>query len=286
MKKTVGLVLEGGGNRGMFTIGVLDTLMENNIDADIIIGVSAGALYGINFATKQRGRAIRYSKRNCGNKKYMSINSLLKTKNFVNKDYAFYEIPRKIDPLDINEFKKYKKEFYVTVTNINTGKSEYLKINDPNEQIEEFRATSALPILSEIINVNGTNYMDGGISDSIPVNKMKEFNCDKIIVVQTQPYDYQKTPIEKTKKFKLIKIKYKKYPEFINAIKTRHNRYNKLLEEIKEMENKKEIFCIRPEKTIKLNLMNKDPQKLEEIYNLGIKNTNEVINELKEYLKK
>lgn len=285
MKKKTAMVLEGGGNRGMFTIGVLDTLMEANIDVDIIIGVSAGALYGVNYFSNQKGRAIRYSKNNCGKKNYMSITSLLKTGNLVNKEYAFYEIPRKIDPLDVETFLKNKKDFYVTVTNINTGKPEYLKIDNPDLQIEEFRATSALPMLSEIININGKSYMDGGISDSIPVHKIKELKCDKIIVVQTQPYDYVKPSITETKKFKIIKMKYKKYPKFIKLLETRHDRYNKLTNEIKEMEKNKEIFCIRPEKQIKLSLMNKEPEKLEEIYQMGVKNTLEVIDELKKYLK-
>lgn len=284
--KKVGMVLEGGGNRGMFTIGVLDALMENNIDVDCIIGVSAGALYGINYFTKQKGRAIRYSKKYCGKKNYMSISSLIKTGNLINKEFAFYDLPQKIDIIDVDKFIKSKKEFYTTVTNINTGKSEYLKVTNPNEETEAFRATSALPLLSEIIKIDGKEYMDGGISDSIPVHKMKELGYEKIIVVQTQPYDYVKPPIEKTAKYKLIKLKYKKYPKFLEALVTRHDRYNKLTSEIKEMENKKEIYSIRPSESVKLSLMNKDPEKLQEIYDRGYKETIKIIDELKEYLKK
>ena len=279
----VGMVLEGGSMSGIFTTGVLDTMLENNIEIDGIIGVSAGALFGINYFSKQKGRAIRYNKKYLGDKRYISTHSLLTTGNLVNKDFTFYKLTKELDPLDNETFMNSNKDFYVTTTNIETGEPEYLKINNVYEQLEEFRASSAMPFASEIIEINNKKYLDGGISDSIPLDKCISLGYDKIIVVLTQPLGFQKPPLD-NKQLKMVKLKYHKYPNLINSMQQRYIKYNKTLEKIIDLENKKEIFVIRPSKKINLDIKNTDPSKLDEIYNMGINDCNKIINDLKEYL--
>ena len=282
--KTVGMVLEGGSLRGIFTTGVLDVMLENNIEIDGIVAVSAGALFGVNYFSKQKGRGIRYNKKYLGDKRYISAYSLLKTGNLVNKEFAFYKITKELDPLDNETFINSKKDFFVTTTNIETGEPDYIKINNVYEQLEAFRASAALPFASEIIEINGNKYLDGGISDSIPLDKCQSLGYEKIIIVLTQPYGFRKPPLSK-EKIKLINLKYHKYPNLINSMKQRHIKYNNTLDKIIDLENKKEIFVIRPSKKIDLDIKHPDKEKIDEVYNMGINDCKKIINELKEYLK-
>lgn len=281
----VGMVLEGGSMRGIFTAGVLDTLLENNIEIDGIIGVSAGALFGVNYFSNQKGRAIRYNKKYLGDKRYISTRSLLLTGNMVNKDFTFYKLTKELDPLDNEAFIQSNKDFYVTTTNIETGKPEYLKITNVYEQLEEFRASSAMPFASEIIEINGKKYLDGGISDSIPLEKCLSLGYAKIIVVLTQPLGFQKPPLDK-KQLKMVNLKYRKYPNLIESMKNRYIKYNNTLEKIIDMENKKEIFVIRPSKKINIPITSSNLDIIDEVYNMGISDCSKVIDSLKEYLKK
>lgn len=281
----VGLVLEGGAMRGLYTAGVLDVMMENNIDIDGIVGTSAGALFGVNYFSRQKGRAIRYNMKYLNDKRFISKKSLLLTGNIINKDFAFYKVTKELDPLDNQAFIENNKEYYATATNVETGKPEYFKITDPINQLEELRATSAMPFASKLIELNGKKYLDGGISDSIPLIKCQELGFDKIIVILTQPLDYRKEKIS-SKKLKLVHLKYKKYPNLIRTMENRHNDYNEIIEKIIDLENKNEIFVIRPSKPLKIAILEKNPEKLEEIYNIGINDCQNIIKDLKEYLNK
>lgn len=282
--KKIGLVLEGGAMRGMYTAGVLDTLMENKIKVDGIVGVSAGALFGVNYFSKQKGRVIRYNKKYCGDKRYMSMRSLFFTGNIINKNFAFYKITKKLDPFDNETFKKAGKIYIATATNVKTGKPEYFEIKDVFEQLEELRATSAMPFASRMIKINGEKYLDGGISDSIPIDKCKSLGFEKIIVVLTQPLEYRKKSLSKKKEDKVRK-KFKKYPSLIETMMDRHQNYNDTIERIIDMESKKEIFVVRPSDKINIELMEKNPEKLQEIYDLGVQNCKAIIRDLKKFIK-
>lgn len=276
----VGLVLEGGAMRGMYTAGVLDTFLDNNIEVDGIIGVSAGVLFGVNYLSKQRGRTIRYNKKYCKDKRYMGLYSLLTTGNIINKDFSFYEIPFKLDIFDDDTFSKSKTDFYATISNVETGMPEYVKLDKILEQMEVLRATSAMPFVSKMIELDGKKYLDGGVTDAIPVDKCKEMGYDKIIVVLTRVKEYRK----KKSAEKLNKLFYKKYPNLVKALDEKYIKYNETVEKIIDAENKKEIFVIRPSKYIKVNRIEKDPEVLQEIYDLGIEDCKRQIEGLKEYL--
>ncbi len=276
----VGLVLEGGAMRGMYTAGVIDVFLDNNIEIDGIVGVSAGILFGINYISKQRGRVIRYNKKYIKDKRYMGISSLIKTGNVINKDFAYYELPFKLDVFDEETFEKSKTEIFAGVTNVETGKPEFIKIYDCFKQMEVMRATSAMPFVSKIVEIDGKKYLDGGTSNSIPVDECKKMGYEKIIVVLTRPIEYRKKPTNKL----ITKLKYRKYPKFIECVNNRYKMYNETVEKIIDMENKKEIFVIRPSKTIKIKRIEKNPDKLQEMYDLGINDANASLKNLKEFL--
>lgn len=280
----VGMVLEGGSLRGLFTAGVLDVLLENKIDITEIVGVSAGALFGVNYFSNQKGRVIRYNKKYCGDKRYMSIKSLILTGNYINKKFAFYKVTKELDPFDNEIFKKNNKEYYAVVTNVETGKPEYLKIKSPVDDLEILRATSAIPLFSKIIKIDGKKYLDGGISDSIPIHFIKN-KYNKNIVILTQPLNYRKHPLSKNKE-RIIKLKFHKYPNLINTMLNRYKKYNKVIEDIIEMEKNNEIFVIRPEKSINIKLSENNPEKLQEIYDMGVDSGKKIVKKLKKYLDK
>ena len=277
---SIGLVLEGGAMRGLYTAGVLDVFLDNNIKVDGIIGVSAGVLFGVNYVSKQKGRAIRYNKKIAKDKRYMGIRSLITTGNIINKDFAYYEIPTKLDIFDEETFEKSNTDFWATVTNIETGEAEYIKLEKPIDQMEVLRATSAMPLVSKIVEWDNKKYLDGGVSDSIPVEKCKSMGYDKIIIVLTRTIEYRKKKANSL----LAKVKYKRYSKLIRTMENRYKKYNETVEKIIDMENKKEIFVIRPSKDLKIKRIEKDVDKLQAMYDLGISDCKKCLEELKEYI--
>ena len=276
----VGLLLEGGAMRGLYTVGVLDVLMDNNIKVDTIIGVSAGALFGVNFKSKQRQRALRYNLKYANDKRYMGMNSLLKTGNIMNKEFCFDIVPYELDIFDFKTFEESPEEFYAVVTNVETGKPEYIKIDDLDEKMEYLRASGSMPFVSKFVEIDGKKYLDGGTADSIPIEKMLEMGLDKIIVVLTRPIEYRKKKSNKI----MPKLFYSKYPNFVNTINNRYKRYNEQVEKIIELEKQGKIFVLRPTKTVKMKRVENDTNKLQEMYDLGINDANNLIKDLKEYL--
>lgn len=279
----VGLVLEGGAMRGMYTAGVLDVFMENDIKIDGIIGVSAGALFGVNYFSKQRGRALRYSKRFCKNRRYMSILSYIFTGNIINKNFAFYKVSKELDVFDDETYKKNNTGFYAVATNVETGKPEYLEIDSCFDKMESLRATSAIPLVSKFVEVDGKKYLDGGISDSIPIDKCIEMDFDKIIVVLTRDLEYRKKELSDKTIFGL-KRKFKKYPELVKTMIERPTEYNKTIDKIKKIEEEGEIFVIRPSSPINVKVLERNSDNLQKVYDLGVSDCNNSLSSLKSYL--
>ena len=277
-------VLEGGALRGLYTCGILDYLLEKKLNIDCIIGVSAGALFGVNYFSKQKGRAIRYNRKYCNDKRYMSLRSLILTGNIVNKKFAYYKVTKELDPFDEETFEKTKKDFFAVVTNLDTGSPEYIKIEKPIEQLEELRATSAMPLLSKTIKINDKKYLDGAVSDSIPVMKALEMGYEKVVVITTQPYDYKKKELTE-KEIKKFQKRYKKYPNFINAAIDRPKKYNNTLDKMKKLEKEKKIYVIRPSEKIEINPIKKNIEDLNFVYNLGLNGIKNKYKDLIEYLK-
>ena len=278
------LVLEGGALRGLYTAGVLDALYENKIDVDCIIGVSAGALFGVNYFSDQPGRVLRYNKRFCNDKRYISLRSLIFTGNVVNKNFAYYKVTKKLDKFDQEAFIKTNKPFYAVATNTKSGEAEYFLLDKPIDQLEILRASSAMPLLSRMVKIGNDKYLDGAVADSIPVKKAEELGYNKIVVVLTQPEDYHKKELTE-KQIKRVSRRYKRYPKFIETSINRPTVYNKTVEYINKKAKKNELFVFKPNKSIDINPIKKTVKDLEDAYNLGYTDGINRLEELKKYIK-
>lgn len=260
----VGLVLEGGAMRGMYTIGVLDVFMENNILVDGVIGVSAGALFGVNYCSKQIGRAIRYNKRFNHDKNYMGIIPYLKERNIFNDEYAFHRVPHELDPFDNETYKNSNIPFYAVVTEVTTGEPEYILVEDVFEQMDVIKASGSMPVFSPPVKLGNKEYLDGGISDSIPYQWMLDQGYDKLIVVLTRDITYRKKPMNSA--FKLV---LNKYPNLVKKLMKRHENYNQAIDHLKELEKQGKVFIVRPSEPITIKKLESDPDKLQQVYDLG-----------------
>lgn len=278
----IGLVLEGGAMRGLYSAGVIDTFLEENIQVDKIIGVSAGALFGMNYKSRQKGRVLRYNTNYVHNKNYMGIYSFLTTGNIMNEDFCFHKLVYELDPVDFDTFKTTPEEFYAVVTNIETGKTEYPLLDDleKKENIEYLRASGSMPFVSHPVIVNDKKYLDGGCGDSIPIDKMLEMNVDKIIVVLTRPLNYRKKPSHAL----VHQLFYRKYPNFVATLNQRYLNYNQSLDKIIALEKRKKIFVLRPSRLVKIGRLEKDVKVIKEMYELGCRDAQDQLENLKNYL--
>lgn len=278
-----GLILEGGAMRGMFTAGVLDVLMENDIKFDGVIGVSAGATFGCNYISKQIGRTIRYNKKYCRDKRYCSFRSLVKTGDLYGEDFCYNKIPNELDPFDNDAFRKSDVEFFVVATDIESGKPVYKKydVDDP-DALKWMRASASMPLASRMVEIGNKKFLDGGMADSIPVKAFEDMGYNKNVVVLTQPDGYVK---KKNSALPIIRLKYKKFPKLIETMENRHIMYNETTDYIKEKESRGELFVIRPELPLNVGHIEHSTAKLEEAYQQGRKAAQNNLDKLNEYLK-
>lgn len=281
MLEEKGLVLEGGGFRGMYTCGVIDVFMENGICFDEVVGVSAGAAFGCNIKSKQIGRALRYNKRFCQDSRYSGLKSFIKTGDLYNKEFAYGIVPTILDPFDTKTFRENPLKFTVVCTDIHTGNPVYHEIqNGDATDIEWIRASASIPIVSKPVKLDGYELLDGGVSDSIPVNWMLE-RSDKTVIVLTRDKSYHKEPM---KYIHLLKKAFKEYPNLQKALENRYIVYNKTLDEIEQLEREGKVFVIRPSKPIACAMIEKDPNHLQEIYDIGRRDALHYLEDLKKYL--
>lgn len=281
MSEMKGLVLEGGGFRGMYTCGVIDVFMENGICFDEVVGVSAGAAFGCNIKSKQIGRALRYNKRFCRDSRYSGLKSFTKTGDLYNKEFAYGIVPTILDPFDTKTFRENPLKFTVVCTDIHTGNPVYHEIqNGDATDIEWIRASASIPIVSKPVKLDGYELLDGGVSDSIPVNWMLE-RSDKTVIVLTRDKSYHKEPM---KYIHLLKKAFKEYPNLQKALENRYIVYNKTLDEIEQLEREGKVFVIRPSKPIACAMIEKDPDHLQEIYDIGRRDALHYLEDLKKYL--
>ncbi len=241
---SVGLVLEGGAMRGMYTAGVLDTFLLNNLQVDGIVGVSAGALFGVNYLSKQAGRVIRYNKRFNRDKNYLGLRPLLREGNIVNTKYAYEDVPRVLDVFDDNAFCASAIPFYAVVTEMESGQAEYIRIKSVLAQMDFLRASGSMPFVSKPVEIGGKRYLDGAVTDSIPFEWMSAQGYGKLIVVLTRDADYRKKPMSRV----LSSLMYRKYPRFKDQLLQRHSVYNTSIETLINWEKTGQAFVIRPSK--------------------------------------
>lgn len=263
-----GIVFEGGAFRTIFSCGVMDAFLEKNIMPDYIIGVSAGAAYGVSYASRQPCRNLKIILDYCDDKRYMGINNLLNPKNkcYYGLDFAYDTIPNKLVPFDYDEFDKFHGEFYAVVTNVLTGEPEYMKYTTADRSNLILKATCALPILFPNIYINDTPYLDGGLSDSIPYEKAFEDGCDRVVVVLTRESGYKKSTTSSTK---AMARAYHRYPNIAIDLVKRAGRYNHSLKKLRRLEKEGKVIVIRPDSTEGFSRLEKDKEKILNMYDEG-----------------
>lgn len=278
-----GLVLEGGAMRGLYTAGVLDVLMEQGIEVDGVIGVSAGAVFGCNYKSRQIGRVIRYNTAYCRDSRYGDVRSLIRSGDIYEEEFCYRELPDKLDPFDWETYRSNPVEFYVTCTDVETGRAVYHKCSGEREDQRWMQASASMPFVSRVVTIGEKRLLDGGISDSIPVNWFRSIGYDRNLVVLTRPEGYRKKP---PKGLGLLKQMIRQYPAVALAMKTRHIRYNQTLDQLKEQEKAGLALVLRPSKCIKVSKLERHPEKLKALYALGRQDAEQHLEEIRRFLEK
>lgn len=281
----LGIVFEGGASRSLFSCGVMDALLEEEIYADYVIGVSAGIAYGTSYISRQIGRNLELSTKYMHDKRYMGIRHLLNPKNrsYYNMDFAFKQIPNKLVPYNFDAFDNYGGNAIAALTNMETGLAEYFELPkfDHDRHIQLLWASCALPFLFKPEVIDGTPYMDGGIADPIPFRRAIDDGCDKIITVLTRERSYRKSG---ELSVNLARTAYRKYPKFADSIKQRQKRYNQVREEIFSLTDDGKMITIMPHDTSDFSRTERNPEKLRIMYDDGYKTTKSMINSIREYI--
>lgn len=277
-----GLVLEGGAMRGIFTCGVLDVFLENGITFEGAAGISAGAVFGCNFKSRQIGRTLRYNKRFCNDERYCSLKSLIKTGDMYNVDFCYHQIPDVLDVFDRKTYRENPMKFYVGATDVETGKPVYHLCQDGEENdMKWFQASASMPMVSRIVEVDGMKLLDGGIADSVPFAFLKSMGYDRQVIILTQAAGYRK---KKASMLPLFKASLRKYPKAYEAVVNRHVMYNKEMEALDALEASGEALVIRPSVPLGISRTEKDPEELQRVYDMGREVALERLDEIKAFL--
>lgn len=262
-----GLILEGGAMRGLFTCGVLDVLAENRIRFDGAAGISAGAVFGCNFKSGQIGRAVRYNKAYCRDRRYCSLWSLVTTGDLYGADFCYRELPDVLDPFDRAAFRADPMEFWIGATDAESGRCLYHLCTDGGEaDMLWMRASASMPALSRPVEVDGLSLLDGGIADPVPYAHMEALGYDRNVIVLTQPRAYRK---EKAKGLPLMRLLLRRTPRMAEAMAVRHTVYNRQMDELDAREDGGLALVIRPPGPLGISRTEKDPDELERVYQIG-----------------
>ena len=278
-----GLVLEGGALRAIFSSGVCDALLDANVMTDYVIGVSAGIAYGVSYVSRQPRRNLEVVTRYAPDKRYMGMNNLVDKNNrsYFGLKFAYDTIPNELIPFDYDTFAAYPGEVEAVVTNLNTGKADYLPVPRRDKESLLLQATCAMPLLFPIYHINGQPYLDGGAADSIPWQRALDQGCERVIVVLTRPREYRRKPDQM---IRLIRKQYHEYPRFVQAMETRAQRYNENQEQLFELEREGKALVIAPKSTLGVGRIERDTEKLRLLWAEGYQMTVERMDEIRDYL--
>jgi len=280
MKK--GLVLEGGAMRGMFTSGILDVFMEEGIKFDGAIGVSAGAAFGVNYKSGQIGRAIRYNMRFCNDSRYCGWRALLRDGNIYSRDFAYEEVPLRLDPFDFEAYSRNPMPFYLVCTDVESGEPVYHRYEGRADHTFEWvRASASMPLVSQMVEIEGRKLLDGGIADSIPLRYFEGLGFKRNVVILTQPPAYEK---KENGLLFLVRLMYRRFPRLVKAMEERHNVYNETLRYIEQREAAGDILVLRPRGPLPVSRVEKNPQRLRQAYDIGRSMALERLEELRCFL--
>lgn len=281
MIENTGLILEGGGFRGIYSAGIIDVLLDENIEFPYVIGVSMGACNGANYISKQRGRNLRVPYTYINDNRYISFSNYIKTGGLFGMDFIFNDIPHKIDLFDYDTFNKSTQKFIIVATDCETGEPIYFEKNEIKDLCEVLKATTSLPFISKMVDIENNLYLDGGISDSIPIKKAFDDGNDKLVILLTRPKEYRKDPVNL--RF-FGKFKYKKHPKVLERVKDRYIKYNETLDYIEKLEEQGKAFVFRPKEPLNMGRVERNKEKLKSVYDLGYKDGLEYKNQLLDFL--
>ena len=276
MKK--GLVLEGGAMRGLWTAGITDVMMEHDVRPDALIGVSAGAAFGCNYKSRQIGRAIRYNMRFAHDSRYSGVKSLFTSGDYFNAHFGYHVVPYEYDIFDTATFEQNPMTFTIVCTDVETGQAVYHDMTHVDyDELEWLRASASMPLASKVVHVQGRKLLDGGVSDSIPLEYFEQQGIRRNVVILTQPLGYQK---EHNKLMPLMRLSLRKYPNFLSALDERHLMYNRQLEYVAEAERQERCLVIRPEDKIPIGHISHDADQMRLVYESGRKTGEEYIDRI------
>ena len=277
-----GLVLEGGAMRGLFTAGVLDVLMEQNIRMDGVIGVSAGAVFGCNYKSGQIGRTLRYNTRYCRDWRYASLRSLILTGDLFGEKFCYHDIPETLDPFDKESFRSNPMPFWCVCMDVETGEAVYHRCDEGGaDDLRWFRASASMPLVSRVVEADGRKMLDGGAVDSIPLRAMEKLGYGRNVVILTQPEGFVKEP---NRLMPVIRLVLKKYPRLVEAMARRHDMYNETIAYVKEQEQRGNCLVIRPPCRLDVKQVEKDPEKLRAVYQLGREEAEKRLAEIRAFM--
>lgn len=278
-----GLVLEGGGLRDLYTAAILDVMMDAGISFDGIIGVSAGATFGCNYKSHQRGRSLRYNKAMAGEWRYCSLRSWITTGDLIGAEFAYHTLPTEIDIFDHAAYEADPTRFCVVATDVRTGQPVYHDIERFDyEGLEWLRASASLPIVSRAVKVGGHELLDGGISNSIPLAYWQEQGYERNIVILTQPAGFKK---KRTSLMPVFHLFSRRYPAIIKAMARRHEMYNAQLDYIAAEVKKGKTLVLCPDSPIDIGRTEMKPDKMQSVYDAGLKYAHEHLQEIIDFMK-
>lgn len=284
--KKATLVLEGGATRGIFTSGALDYLMERDLYFSDVIGVSAGSCNAVDYVSRQPGIT-----RDCmiptdkEGKYYYGIRDFVKEKSLMNMDLIFDKYPKELLPFDFETYFNSEINCQIVTTNCLTGKAEYMTEDSDNDRLMKLcRASSSMPLLTPIVNIDNVPYLDGGLADSVPIRRAQQMENEKIVVILTKNQGYRKSVLSPTMQ-RVYKRAYKSYPNLIRTIFRRSFEYNKTMNYLDQLEKRGEIFILRPQ-VKPVSRLERNKETLHAFYEHGYKYTERKFDDLMEYLEK
>lgn len=282
-REKLGLVLEGGAMRGLWTAGITDVMMENDIWPDGLIGVSAGAAFGCNYKSRQIGRAIRYNTQYAKDGRYSGLKSLLTTGNYFNAEFGYHIMPHQLDFFDDDAFNQNPMMFYVVCTDVETGQPIYKELKTTSEETYDWiRASASMPLVSKIVELGGYKLLDGGVADSIPLAYFESLGYKRNVVILTQPLGYQKAH---NRLMPLMRMSLRGYPKMIEAMDKRHIMYNRQLEFVAQAEREGRCLVIRPENKIPIGHISHDPNQMRLVYEQGRTVGEQYLNRIRDFYK-
>ena len=278
-----GLVLEGGAMRGLFTAGIIDVMMRHEVWPDGLIGVSAGAAFGCNMKSRQIGRAIRYNMRFAKDKRYSGIGSWLKTGNYFNAEFDYHIVPTRYDLFDDKTFNENPMTFFAVCTDVESGFPVYKRLDEVNDDTYDWiRASASMPLASKVVELEGIKLLDGGVSDSIPLEYFEKLGYRRNVVVLTQPEGFVKKP---NRLMPIMRIALRKYPNMIKAMERRHEMYNRQLAYVRQAEAAGRCMVIRPETKIPIGHISHNPKEMKAVYDMGTRTGEQYIESIKAFYK-